>query len=298
MRHKTLIPLVSFLAGLIFSATAFAAATGFITNPLWLTPEAPKEGEKATLSAAFRNADTGLLSGTVVFYDGDILLAKKPITISPNQIATVSTSFTTTAGSHSFKASMESVSRTDTSSGAVEPMVLPETTAKLPELSVSKKVGLAAQAGTDASGSGENAILKQVDKAEKTVLAVIPEPTKKAVAGVTSSIDSWREEKVKTFEDGRTAAKQVIADQNKTKLQTVNTIAGSKEVEVSDAKGGPLDGPWANIKLFFFSVLKYLFNTPLLFYFIAVILAYLILRILFRKIGRLFKKKGGGDPKK
>jgi hypothetical protein len=287
--HSGFLQLLSavLLTGLFFIAPTVLASSGFVTSPIWLIPESPKEGEMATLSAAFRNEDTETISGTILFYDKEVLLARKSITIPPKEVGTASVAFVVSAGDHSFSASMNTVNRLK-KAGGIDVVNVPASTVKLPGQFVSKKIGVAAQAGNQAASSSEQPILNQIDSAEKKVLDVIPENLKEKVSVLADTVDTWRVGRAAVFSDGVLDAKLVLAKQAKTKEITANTVLGSKKVTVKETPKNYTDGPLAYLKLWTYTVFGYIFGTALFFYVIGALFTYLILRFIFRKIARGF----------
>ena len=207
-----------FFFGILFSlvvTTSAFAGTGFVESPLWLYPESPKEGETVTLSALFRNSEKYTLSGTVLFYDGDVLLDEEVIRIAPGGVATASTSFRIGAGSHDFRASVGGLSELSTT-GKVVPLALPLESATMRKLVVTKETPIskltaqvksASDTSTD-TDSGNSPVLAQVGVFEDAIVSVIPEPIKETTSRVTENVEAWREEQVGVFSASRDEAKR------------------------------------------------------------------------------------------
>ncbi len=272
-----------------FGAPALAA-TGFVDEPLWLSPEKPKEGQSATLTAVFRNAESETLSGTISFYDGTTLLAERAVTIFPDQVASSSVTFKIQAGRHEFSAAM-----TDAKEQGAGALAMAEATVSIPDVLVPKNFLAAKTESAQASGSGDSAsqreILDQVDKAEQAVLGVLPEPVKETVSNAVGAVEDWRETKSERYADSRDAAKLDIERQKLDAAKVAKkTVSGKTEPAVS---------PLSRAKLLFFSAVALLFS-PLFFYVIIALVAFLIVRFFVLKIVRALRgnrRRGPGRPK-
>lgn len=285
--------IVGALLGIILVGTSISAYafSGFIQSPLWQSPETLKEGDMATLYAAFQNTDDAAVTASVSFFDGEILLAKKTITAAPNQVVTTSVTFKVAAGEHSFSATITTMSRFK--NGQAEPIAPPASGAKLPDQFVSKKIDLSAQASGGRSAS-ESAILEQIDTAQNAVLNILPGSVKESISDITTTVDDWREERGESFSTTATEAKKIADTGGATKTIKTNTILGSEDVTVSAEPTGSFTGPLSYIKYGFFKTLAWLFNTPIVFYLLILVVLYGIVRFLARKIGKIFHKKKDG----
>jgi hypothetical protein len=264
--------LVSFFCVALFCiAHTASATTGFVDSPLWLTPESPKEGDMVTLSAVFRNAETENLSGTVVFYDGQVLLGKKAITVPSAGVATAVISFKIGAGDHSFSASMTNTAKISTA-GTSTPFSTPIETAELPKQFIAKKISTVS---SDTSSTDFSApILERVNEVQDKALSVVPVGVKQSVTITTGKIDAWRGSEAVSLEKNKVATQKIV-DAKKT--------APAKS-ETSLQKITDDDGPLVYVKLVWFSVMAFLFSNPYIFYGVGIFLLFLILRFFYRKI--------------
>ncbi len=243
-----------FLA-LFFCLPSAHAATGFVNSPLWITPEKPNEGDEVTLSALFHNAESSAVSGSILFYDGNVLLAEKQVILHPDEVATVSTSFKISAGTHVFSASTKNMQESSTT-GSLQVITVPNSVVKLPLQFVPKTITLAAAAdGTAASGDSTSIILKQVDKAQASVLSALPAGTKKTVANTVNAVDNWRSSNAETFTKKSTAAKRASTT-----------------------------SPFTYVKYILFSGLSWLFSSAIIFYVAGLLIIYFLFRTIFRKL--------------
>ena len=287
---------LQFFFGVLFSlvsATSVLAETGFVESPLWLFPESPKEGETVTLSALFRNTEKYTLSGTVLFYDGEVLLDEKTVRIAPGGVSTASISFRIGAGTHDFRAAIGGLTEVS-SAGKTIPVAIPLESASMRKLVVSKDTPLTKLTAQVKSANEETpsdtesnsktfTVFAQVNAFEDAIVSVIPDSVKETASETVESVDTWRQEQVQNFTASRDEAKKESEEH-------------SKKVDAVKAKKGTLspsdkfvDGPWATIKSIVFAVLTFIFSLPVLFYVIGGILAFIVLRFIIRRIVRIVR---------
>ncbi len=255
-----------------FGSTAHAA-TGFVSSPLWISPASPKEGEKVTLSAVFHNEQPDTISGSIVFFDGAVILAEKEVTLRSDEVATVTTSFTISAGGHLFSASTKNISEVSTT-GSIEVNAVPQATVKLPLQFVPKTIVAAQASGSDGQDSGD-VILDQVDRAQTAVLNILPSATKEKVSTTVSAVDNWRSDRAENFTAARDTAKTTL-DAAKTPAKTSTKTTAKKPAAQTST------GPFTYIKYVFFSALAFLFDSPLVFYLGGLLIIYLLFRFIIR----------------
>lgn len=271
-------------AGMFFVATSVVASTGFVDSPIWFTPESPQDGTMVTIYAVFRNSEKNTITGSVLFYDNDLLLGKKQIAIEPNNVGLSNVTFKIGAGNHSFSAQMTSLTESNGSGGNV-PISISTATTKLPDYFVSKSIPnpFSAQASSGNSAS-EKLLLDQVDNLQKKVLDSVPSNVKESVATSTKSLDNWRESSAENFKENKESAQNKLNE-----ISKVND-ANSKNGKVSPASKY-VDTPLAYVKLWFFSLLSFVFGTPVMFYIIGLLLVFFVLRFVFYKLVKLIKRK-------
>ena len=272
------------ILGLFVLIPSVLASTGFVTAPLSLNPESPKEGDKAVLSAVFRNDEQSTLTGTIIFYDGAVLLAKKPITILSNEVGTASVTFTISAGSHDFSATMSSADKLLTS-GKLGVVSLPVSTVTMPSQFVPKIVNLSAAAGGQTDLSSAQPILNQIDKAETGVLSAVPGPIKDVISSGVKNIEAWRQAAGNNFSAGIDDANKIISPAVKSKKSATSSSTTNSAVS-ADSSGSSLDGPLAYVKLFTYTILAFIFSSAVVFYLVGIFLIYIIIRFIFRRIRR------------
>ncbi|MEI8130013.1 MAG: Ig-like domain-containing protein [bacterium] len=261
------------MLGVFAVAIPAYATTGFVNSPIWISPDKPSEGQNVTLSAVFHNSETETISGSILFYDENTLLSEKPITLRPDEVATITTSFTISAGAHIFSAKTKNLSQVS-STGTLEVLSVPVATVELPPQFIPKSI----VSTNNGNGVGDvtKVILKQVDKAQSAVLSSVPPATKKQISTTANTVDNWRSDTADTFTKVRDNAKASL-DQAKNPTKKVATKVAPK-------------GPFTYLLYLLFSFLSFLFSSPVIFYLTGLLIVYFILRYLYLKIRNRNKK--------
>lgn len=285
--HRRLYPLLISLS-LIAAPIGVFAETGFVDEPLWLTPEAPKEGDMVTLSTVFHNAESRQIVGIMVFYDGDIILGRKPLSIAAGAIGAANVTFKIAPGKHAFSARMSNLSET-TSMGTSMPLVLPLSKAEIPEVVVPtgpEKFFTAQTTSSKTATSGDqSAILKQVDKIETSALSVVPDSVKESISDTASGVDDWRSDTASSFTLAKSNAKkesEAISKEKQKEIKQFGKVSASTKY---------IDSPWASIKLMFFSILALFFGSRVVFYILGSLIAFVIIRGILRKLFHWFRSR-------
>lgn len=278
------------------------AETGFISEPMWIYPDAPTEGQTVSLSALFHNAEKATITGTVLFYDDETLLGRKTISIAAGGVSTATTVFRIGAGKHSFSATMSSLTELS-ASGSEIPLALPLETARMGAVTVAKIVAVPAAtvvsstnssgstssgtgAGTGTSaGSNTSSILKTIDSAETVVSSVVPKSIQEVVTTQAKNLDAWRSEQAASFTDSQKAAKTLVDSAS---------ITAAREQKLY-GRASPttkyIDGPFAYVKLAFFWLLSFLFSYAVIFYVFGALVLFFVLRAVFRRLARYIRER-------
>ncbi len=272
-----------------------SAATGFLGGPMWIDPEVPSQGDMVSLSALFHNAEVNQLSGEVSFYDGNVLLGQKTITIVPGGVSTATVTFSIGAGDHNFSASTGSMHIT-LSSGIVQVFAMALETVSLPKINVPSNAGSSLTASVTSGVTNNtynsynsnstnnqnpaNPLLAQIDSAQNKVLSVLPDSIKTPILDTASSVDSWRAKNSGVMVQSASDA----ADS----LKKINALIDSQQknfgkVEPSDKY---INRPFAYVKLFFYNLMSFLYSHPVFFYLLAFLTLGIVIRFLYRKIFR------------
>ncbi|MCX6754195.1 MAG: hypothetical protein NTV03_04035 [Candidatus Nomurabacteria bacterium] len=180
-----LIITISFL----LSLKAFAETTinsGFIPGQIWYSKESLIEGETVNIYTAIWNGEKDTVSAKVEFYDKNVILGTREISISSGELKDVYIPWKITAGDHIISA--KTISSTVMVSGKKEKVVLNRTTTANDKQFVPVLIKNAA---------GENVreadVLKnQIDKASNDIGSIIPDNVRTPITSGLGVVDNLR----------------------------------------------------------------------------------------------------------
>ena len=289
-----------FLPMFLLIVTSVAhASTGFLGGPMWISPEAPSDGQLVNLSALFHNAEPNELTGDVVFYDGDVLLGRKTISISSGGVATATVSFRVGAGDHLFSATIGNLFES-TGGSQSEPFALSPETVQLPKISVSPKAGNELQASVVSSVGEQNdlspnspiaPVVAQVNKLQGNVIASIPDSIKNPVSTVAENIDTYRAENAGVFDKATKSSSDTV--------KSINALAAAQQKQYGKVPLSTtmVDRPFAYLKLFFFTLMTFLYSHELVFYGTIIFLLYIVGRFIIRRVITMRSRKKPSKPR-
>lgn len=110
MIRKEFLVVLSFLLlflSPIYQANAEVQNAGFIPSNIWYSRDPFSEGDKIKIYTVIFNPDPRELSGTVSFFDKNILLGKKDFKVTGRGVQDISIDWTATAGTHIIFAKIE-----------------------------------------------------------------------------------------------------------------------------------------------------------------------------------------------
>ena len=270
------------IVSLFYTQRTFAevsVTTGIITGQIWYSQEPLVEGQTVKIHTAVWNGDDKPLVARVEFYDKNVILGTRDIEVQAQSLKDVSVSWKVTAGDHSISAKI--ISSSVISDGKKQNVTLDWIATQEDRTNVS--VVIKKQDGTEVKSV--DLLKDQVEKAGSKLQDIIPE----SVTSNANSLDSLRDTTYTQIKDNYTDAKKQIATFSSTqvksdtktniKSQTVSPEV-SKNANIIDATQKPL----AYLKLFFFSILSFIFGYKIVFYGLLALLVYIILRYFYRKI--------------
>lgn len=269
--------LVTFL---LIQADFASAATGFVGNPIWIYPEFPRGDEMTTLSTLFRNGETQKLSGTVLFYDNEVLIGKKLLTISPGTVATASITFRIEPGNHVFSASAQGFQEIS-NNGTAKTYALPLGKAEMSKLYVTKN---GSGSGVEAVGLKASAqaqpILNKVDEFENKVIESVPDSVKEPIVATVDSLERLRVTTSVSLENSVAKATEAVEEQKKVAEEQI------KESGAVAPSTKYINSPFATVRLFVARLFHYIFSHAYLFYIAFFAILFFLIRSIFRKIKR------------
>lgn len=159
---------------------------GFIPSNLWYSEDPFEEGDKVKIYTLIFNSDPRQMSGTVSFFDKNILLGKKDFIVPGKSMRDVSIDWNVTVGSHVIFAKIDNA-KFLTSPGKYETAYLDQTTTDESRRTVSKKV----ISSEDSEEAGST--LKTNKQIQSLVVSNTPEFIAKPVIAAVTALEKFRE---------------------------------------------------------------------------------------------------------
>ncbi len=261
-------------------ATAYAEVpktTGIIAGQIWYSEDPLVAGDTVKVYTAVWNGDTNPLHARVEFYDQNVILGARDIVVDPQSLKDVSVSWQVTPGDHTIHATITSSSLT--TGTKTQSVTLDRTTTADDHTFVPVVV----TTPTGKSVKTVDVIGDEVKNATTQIQNVIPPQ----VTQNLGSIDAIRSNAADKIITSKADVEKQIEVFNKEAPKTVTTtskgsVSPSKASAVSsiDATQRPI----AYIKLFFLTILAFIFRYPIVFYIVVAYLIFIILRFAYRKI--------------
>lgn len=287
--------LIIYVLGFACFASAATSTTGFIPGQIWYSKDPFIEGDTVKIYTALWNNGTTPLSAKVEFYDKNVILGTRDITVPASKLQEVYVSWKVTAGDHLISAKI--ISPSVTLSGKKETVSLSNNMTEVDKRFVPVVVNT--MDGTPASSA--DIIKSQVDKATSAVGDILPESISTPAGESVSAVDSFRVDTLKTISEAKDAAEKKIEELKK--AESSNTTVDSKNVtktgtsntkntttgKVSAGKVGVEDAtekPITYLKFFFLSILSFIFGSKIVFYLLIALVIFFLLRFIYRKIRR------------
>jgi len=235
-------------------AEGISTRTGFVDGPVWFSEESLKLGQTVKLYTAIFNGEDSKIILKVDFIDDTTALSTKEIIINPNETKTVSIDWKVSSGSHEIFAVISSSKKSE------ENIILERVKTQPVKFSVTQDVpgGVVKNAITNKFSSifeGDKNFLQKADILFKINFA---------------KSEEWREEKLVDFKNSKEKVeKRREGDKDaKTSVKVISLI-----------------------HFYSLTAIYFIFSVSVIFYLLAVILAYLSLRTIWRILKRIFRKK-------
>lgn len=264
-----LIVLLSFASSVYADAPA---TTGIIPGQIWYSKDPLVEGDKVLIYTALWNGNTSSLLAIVEFYDKNVVLGTREVTILPNTLADVSVSWQVTSGDHTISAKITSSSLVN--AGKKQSVTLERTLTEEDKTFVPVSITRASITETAKD---------TVNKALTSVGSLVPPKIVESVDTNFNSVDSVRNSVATNIDASIKDTKEKIILLSK--QAPVPTSHNTKTVKASESK--PLDAtekPIAYIKLFLLSIASFIFGYKIVFYGLIAFIVFLLLRFIYRKI--------------
>jgi hypothetical protein len=275
MNIKKFFLLLLFVFQVIFITPVYAGTlpnSGFIPGQIWYSEDKLVEGDTVNIHTAVWNGGDISLSVKVEFYDKNVILGNREVVLNALELKDVYISWKVTSGDHVISAKI--ISSEGTVSNKKEKIVLNRiaTSNDKQFVSVSVKNNL-----------GESVLVANVlgDKINKTlpeINNIIPEKVSDTVSSNLGVVDDFRNSALAQAETAKNESQKEV-DQIKSEEKTIEHVSNTNSSVEEIVKK-----PIAYMKLFFFSVLAFIFGNKIVFYGVIVIVVFCILRFIIRKI--------------
>lgn len=275
MKKYFLFLIITFSFLLSYGASAQTTInSGFIPGQIWYSKESLIEGETVNIYTAIWNGEKDTVSSKVEFYDKNVILGTREISISSGELKDVYIPWKITAGDHVISA--KTISSTVVVSGKKEKVVLNRTTTANDKQFVPVLIKNA-----EGEKIRETDVLKnQIDKASNDIGSIIPDNVSTPITSGLGIVDNLRTNTL--------AQVNTIVDATKKDIGEV--LGTSTEPKISDkinkvsSTQDAIKKPIAYIKLFLFSVLSFILGSRIIFYSLIVLILFFIFRGVYRKI--------------
>jgi len=201
--------------------------------------------------------------------------------VEPQSLKVVNVSWKVTSGDHIISAKI--ISPSVTISGKKQPVLIDNTSTESSRKFVS--VVIKTIDGNPASSS--DLIKNEINKATSSIGDILPAEVTAPITKNLDIISTFRENTLVNISQKKDDTKKSIDSMSKPTSVATSTSDKTK-VKTSTLSSGAVDDaakkPIAYIKLFFLSILAFIFGSSLAFYSIVGIVLFIILRWLYRKI--------------
>ena len=260
-----------FILLLAFSLFPFGAlaqsSAGFVPGNIWYFKDPFEEGDKIRIYTVLFNPDQREFSGTVRFFDKSTFLGKKDFVMAGRTVKDISIDWTVTVGEHTIFAKIENA-KFLISPGKYEEVYLSDSQTEESKRTVKKKVADKESADVDATGKILDKSAETISNTMTNLGKLIEEKTPyfiaKPIIAATGGIESWRE--------------STALDSKNAKVET------KKQLDTAKNDTSKLGRPFKYIKLFFFTLISFIFGNKFIFYGLSVVLAFFFLRYIWHLI--------------
>ncbi len=269
MRKYLYIFIVIYIFSFIKVNAETVGTAGFIPGQIWYSSESLTEGDTVKIYTAVWNRDSKSLSAHVDFYDKNVVLGSRDIVVLAGELKDVSISWKITSGEHSISAKITSSILIDKSNKKETVLLknnLTEEDNQFVPVVVSKVDGT--------SATSSDVLKSQIGKVGSQINNILPSSVVVPVSNGAKTLDTFRQNTSVKIDTSKEDVKKQIDSLNK---------IPKKEIKDSDAKDS-IEKPIAQVKLFFLSVLSFIFNTKIVFYGLIILLSFFIIRYFYRKI--------------
>lgn len=251
------------------------STTGFIPSNIWYSKDPFEEGDKIKIYTLVFNSDKRELSGSVLFFDNNVLLGKKNFIAAPSSVAQVSINWNVNAGDHDIFAKIES-SKFTISAGKYEDVYLNENESEHSKRTVNKKIVLDSTNKNTANTSNQNTSTTgdQILNIANTIKENTPDVIAKPLIATASVTEGFRNEV-----ENNLTKKEIEINKDIKNLSNVS----NKKTETSFLKKPSIQKPFKYVQLFFVKLFGFIFKYKIVFYVVSFFVILFLLRFLWQR---------------
>lgn len=265
-----LIILSTFLALPVYALTP--VNSGFIPGQIWYSKETLTEGDTVNIHTAVWNGESQSLAVNVEFYDKNVVLGSRDVVLAPLLLKDVYIPWKVTSGDHTISAKI--ISSTATISGKKEKVVLP----RIVTANDKQFVSVVIKNNVGENVSETDIIKNKIGETTSGIANIVPDNVSTSLSDSFAVLDNFRN---KTLAQVDTSKKETQKEIGKVLGASTTTKENPTKINnIQDATEKPI----AYIKLFFLSILSFIFGSSFVFYALIVLILFFVVRWIYRKI--------------
>lgn len=264
-----------------------ANTTGFIPGQIWYSKDSFVESETVKIYTAIWNNSASALSAKVEFYDKNVILGSRDVLIGASSLKEVSISWKVTSGDHLISAKI--ISPSISNGGKKESVTLSNSVTEVDKRFI--PIVINTVEGKPATSS--DIVKSQVEKVTSSVTDAIPDSISEPTMESMGALDDFRANTLKTISSAKIETQQELkelnknTDSNSKNINTNSSIEKSTKTPTVKPKTDVVDAtekPIAYLKLFFLSILSFIFGSKIIFYFVVFLVVFFVIRFVYNKI--------------
>jgi len=279
-KYLSLFILIYLFTGFIVNA-ADTTSTGFISGQIWYSKDTIVEGDTVNIFTAVWNNASSSLSAKVEFYDQNVILGTRDVVVAPQELKEVSVSWKVTAGDHVISAKI--ISPSITVSGKKQTITVNNT---LTETS-RKFIPVVIKTINGDPATSQDIINNQIDKATSGIEGILPNSVSAPISKNLDIVSAFREDTyagISKLKDETKKTIDALSAKEKTETSSINKINTKPTTTVKTSTDDAVEKPIAYVKLFFLSILSFIFGSKIVFYGVIVFILFVVFRWIYFKI--------------
>jgi hypothetical protein len=246
--------------------------SGFIPGQIWYSKDTLVEGDTVDIHTAVFNGEKNSILAKVEFYDKNVILGSRDITLTSLELKDVFVSWKVTSGDHVISAKITSSQQTVL--GKKEKIILGRN-----ETSDDKQfVSVVVRNDKGEPISETNTIQNKLENTGEKINDLLPKEVSDSISSSFTVVENFRTNTSVQINKTKEETKKEIASMESEDKSILDKVAKEPNLEDSTKK------PITYIKLFLFTILALIFSNKILFYVVLVLVVFFILRKIYRLI--------------